>query len=104
MFNGFTSNVNNLKQRIEKARTDLKQYYQKNRKFFNLVPANSNNNSTIESKRDSPKKAVPKIYNTDESNSIFLINYELLNISQLKGKDILNTGQSIASFEASGNK
>ena len=95
MFNGFTSNVNNLKQRIEKARTDLKQYYQKNRKFFNLVPANSNNNSTIESKRDSPKKAVPKIYNTDESNSIFLINYELLNISQLKGKDILSSAKRI---------
>ena len=94
MFNGFTSNVNNLKQRIEKSRADLKQYYQKNKKFFNLVPVNSNNN-TIESKRDSPKKAAPKIYNTDESNSIFLINYELLNISQLKGKEILSSAKRI---------
>ena len=96
MFNGFTSNVQNLKQRIEKSRADLKQYYQKNRKFFNLVPTNSNNNSTIESKRDSPKKSTPKIYNTDESNSIFLINYELLNISQLKGKEILSSAKRIS--------
>ena len=87
MFDGFTTNVKNLKQRIDKSRSDLKTYYQRNKKFFNMIPPTQTDNNT-------PKKA--KIYNIDETNTIFLINYELLNISQLKGKDILQTVKKIS--------
>jgi hypothetical protein len=46
MFDGFASNVNQLKQRIEKGRADLKGFYNKNHKFFNTSPPQDNKNTT----------------------------------------------------------
>ena len=86
MFDGFASNVNQLKQRIEKGRTDLKGFYNKNNKFFNTSPPQDNANTNHKGNNKQNKNT---ILNDDPTNSLFLMNYELLNISQSKRKEIL---------------
>ena len=99
MFNGFSGNVNNLKSRIEKSRAELKTYLNKNKKFFNLKENDSQPSSPQTKKGGSAsKKKEPQVksVNKDDTNSLFLINYELLNIAQNRGKEILSASHQIA--------
>ena len=90
MFNGFTKTVNTLKTKIEKCKAELKTYYNKNKKFFNLVPIMGNNLENFPSKASAGRKERKNLYyNGDDCNSLFLINYELLNLCQIKGVEIL---------------
>ena len=119
----FNLSVKNTLNKIEKCRNDMKNYLNKNNKFFNLTPTEDDNNiylnytdynktfsinntintnkslssrnSQKQTKRKSIKKNPFKKINHDDYNSIFLINYELFNLSERIGKEILNNYQNI---------
>ena len=118
IFENFGKTVTGIKNKIDKTKNDLKGYLNKNKKFFNVE---NNNNETIpngssvkkldfntsnksnSSKKNSSKKLTkvknniikPNIINLDENSSLFLIHYELLNLIELKGKEIDNELKSI---------
>lgn len=65
MFDNLHKNVDGLRQQINYTKKQLKDYYIQNKKFFNLEDGN-----------------------TDETNTLFLLNYDILNICQIKEKEI----------------
>jgi hypothetical protein len=118
MFENFGKTISGIKNKIDKSKNDLKGYLNKNKKFFNVE--NNKNNETItngssikkldfntnksnSSKKNSSKKLTkvknniikPTTTNLDENSSLFLIHYELLNLIELKGKDLDNELKTI---------
>ena len=118
MFENFGKTISGIKNKIDKSKNDLKGYLNKNKKFFNIE--NNKNNETItngssikkldfntnksnSSKKNSSKKLTkvknniikPTTTNLDENSSLFLIHYELLNLIELKGKDLDNELKTI---------
>jgi hypothetical protein len=125
IINDFNNSVKNTLNKIEKCRNDMKNYLNKNSKFFNLTlteDANDNYlnftnvnktfsiNNTLNSiktissktsqkqnKKKNNRKNIFKKINNDDYNSLFLINYELFNLSERIGKEFINNYQNIES-------
>ncbi len=119
MFENFGKTISGVKNKIDKTKNDLKGYLNKNRKFFNIennneiIPNDSSvkkidlntPNKSNASKKNSSKKLTKvknntiklKTTNLDENSSLFLIHYELLNLIELKGKELDHELKSITS-------
>ena len=119
MFENFGKTISGVKNKIDKTKNDLKGYLNKNRKFFNIennneiIPNDSSvkkidlntPNKSNSSKKNSSKKLTKvknntiklKTTNLDENSSLFLIHYELLNLIELKGKELDHELKSITS-------
>ena len=119
MFENFGKTISGVKNKIDKTKNDLKGYLNKNKKFFNIENNNEimPNDSSVKkidlntpnksnsSKKSSSKKLTKvknntiklKTTNLDENSSLFLIHYELLNLIELKGKELDHELKSITS-------
>ena len=115
MFENFGKTINGLKNKIDKSKIDLKNYLSKNKKFFNLnneivqngspqkldLSTTNKNSSRRNSLKNNSKvnkqKQIKPMNNIDDNSSLFLIHYELLNLVELKGKEIDKEVKSIIS-------
>ena len=115
MFENFGKTINGLKNKIDKSKIDLKNYLSKNKKFFNLnneIVQNgspqkldlstpnknsSRRNSLKKNSKVNKQKQIKPMNNIDDNSSLFLIHYELLNLVELKGKEIDKEVKSIIS-------
>ena len=115
MFENFGKTINGLKNKIDKSKIDLKNYLSKNKKFFNinneivqngspqkldLSTPNKNSsrrNSLKKNSKVNKQKQIKPMNNIDDNSSLFLIHYELLNLVELKGKEIDKEVKSIIS-------
>ena len=115
MFENFGKTINGLKNKIDKSKIDLKNYLSKNKKFFNLnneIVQNgspqkldlstpnknsSRRNSLKKNSKVNKQKQIKPMNNIDDNSSLFLIHYELLNLVELKGKEIEKEVKSIIS-------
>ena len=94
IFDKIKINLNELKNNYSKAKSDIEDYYSKNKLFFNVSIFNSN------SKNEKEKEKEEKINinfdddkiikNKDIENSIFLMNFELMNLCDNKNLQVLD--------------
>ena len=115
VFENFGKTINGLKNKIDKSKNDLKNYLSKNKKFFNInneiiqngspqkldfTTPNKNSsrrNSLKNNSKVNKQKQIKPMNNIDDNSSLFLIHYELLNLVELKGKEIDKEVKSIIS-------
>ena len=98
IFNRITKNLNELKQNFNEAKTSIEDYYNKNKVFFNIANNQSNqkkeneeeekinNQNEINNDYDENKE----IKNKDLENTIFLMNFELMNLCDNKNLQVLD--------------
>ena len=77
MFENFQKNVNNIKQKIDSTKAQIKKYMDKHKNFFNIGGTQGNKNG-------------------DQGNTIFLINYDILNIVNQNSFQIEHTAKSLS--------
>ncbi len=71
LFNQTKKNIKDLQNNLNNVSKEVKDYFSRNSSFFNLSKSNNNNN--------------------DNENNIFLINYELLHLCDIKNKEIMKS-------------
>ena len=71
LFNQTKNNIKELQHNLNNVSKEVKDYFSRNSSFFNLSKSNNNNN--------------------DNENNIFLINYELLHLCDIKNKEIMKS-------------
>ena len=89
LFDNFQRRVDETKKKITDAKQDITKYMDKHKDFFNLTNThpsteyNANNNKHIEP-------------NNDKGNTIFLLNYDILNIAHQTSLQIESIAQTIS--------
>ena len=82
-FEKTNNNLKNLKQNFLEAKNFIKNYYIKNKKFFNINYNKEINNSNVE-------ESIDNYNNFDIENSIFIINFDLMNLFDSKNLIVLD--------------
>ena len=77
------NNLKNLKKNFIEAKNFIENYYNKNKKFFNINYNNEINNNNNES-------TIDNYNNLDIENTIFIINFDLMNLCDSKNLQVLD--------------
>ena len=92
MFNGTENSVNQLKKNVTQVKQNIQKFFEAQKQFFNLQLENN------ELKQEDEKEqtlSIGPIPNNDFGNMIFLMNYDMMNISNNQNKNIKNILLSI---------
>ena len=98
IFNKIKNNLNELKKNFNEAKSSIEEYYNKNKVFFNVsnLPPNSKKENEEEEKINSKNEINfnyeenKEIKNKDLENTIFLMNFELMNLCDNKNLQVLD--------------
>ena len=77
-FEKTNNNLKNLKNNFVEAKNFIENYYIKHKKFFNINYKNGTNNDVIEEEEEIENN------NLDLENSIFILNFDLMNLCDFK--------------------
>ena len=81
LFGNLPHNAEQLQKNITKTKSNLSNYLEKNKKFFNLPTEEANKQPLIE-KIKNPS-------NLDQDNTNFLLNYDIINLLNVKHKELM---------------
>ena len=83
-FEKTNNNLKNLKNNFVEAKNFIENYYIKHKKFFNINYKNGTNNDVIEEEEEIENN------NLDLENSIFILNFDLMNLCDSKNLQVLD--------------